>query len=242
VEAAMRTRIIIFAAILLLSSLGFSAVEVKNLNLPAEGITAMEISCGAGFLKVQGVEGLNAIEVKAEIYARGVAEKEMKKFIEDYIKLTLENKAGRAVLVSEVKERFSFFSFRDAKIDLTVNIPKKMDLSVDDGSGDTEIGNIAGNLYVDDGSGDMRVENIQGDLKIDDGSGDIDIREITGNLSIDDGSGSITVLNVGGSVTVDDGSGDIDIDGVGKDVVLKETGSGDVHFKNIKGQVINPEE
>jgi DUF4097 and DUF4098 domain-containing protein YvlB len=237
----MKFKPIFFAAIFLMSSLAFSAQEVKNLKLPAEGITKLEINCGAGFLKVQGVEGLKAIEVKAEIYAQGVSEKEMNKFIEDHIKLTLESKGSGAVLVSEVKEH-SFFSFREATIDLTVNIPKKMDLNVDDGSGLIEIGNITGNLYIDDGSGGMEVENIQGDLRIDDGSGDIEVKGITGDVEIDDGSGPITVMNVGGSVTVDDGSGDIDVDGVGKNLILKDTGSGDVNFKNIKGQVIKPED
>lgn len=235
----MKRKAILFAAIFLTGSLAFSAQETKTLSLAAEGITQLEIDSGAGFLKVQGVEGLKAIEVKAEILARGVDEKDMKKFIEDHIKLTLENKGGRAVLVSEVKERL-FFSFHDVQIDLTVNIPEKMDLNVDDGSGRIEISSIAGNLNIEDGSGGIQVEDIQGDVEINDGSGEIEVKEITGNVSIEDGSGSMTVLNVGGNVTVDDGSGSIDVDGVGKDLILKDTGSGSVNHRNVKGRVIEP--
>lgn len=233
----MKSKAMVFAAIFLLSSLAFSAQEVKTLKLPAEGIALLEINCGAGFLKVQGVDGINFIEVKAEIYARGVDKEDMKEFIEDHIKLSLEQKGSRAVLVSEV-ENHSFFSFRDASIDLTVNVPTKMDLKIDDGSGSIDIKNITGNLYVEDGSGGIQVENIQGDLEIDDGSGEIEVRGISGDVVIDDGSGSISVANIGGSVTVDDGSGSIDIDGVEKDLTLKETGSGSLHFRNIKGRVI----
>lgn len=233
----MKSKAMVFAAIFLFGSLAFSAQEVKTLKLLAEGINKLEINCGAGFLKVQGVEGLNAIEVKAEIYARGVDKEDMKEFIEDHIKLSLEQKGSRAVLVSEV-ENHSFFSFRDASIDLTVNVPIKMDLKIDDGSGSIDIKNITGNLYVEDGSGGIHVENIQGDLEIDDGSGEIEVRGISGDVVIDDGSGSISVANIGGSVTVDDGSGSIDIDGVEKDLTLKETGSGGLHFRNIKGRVI----
>jgi DUF4097 and DUF4098 domain-containing protein YvlB len=233
----MRTRLVVIAAIFLVVSSGISAQEVKTLKLPAEGVNTLEISCGAGFLKVHGVEGLNTIEVNAEISVRGVGQDDMKKFIENHVTLSLENKGGRAVLMSDIKER-PIFSFHDARIDLTVSVPRKMNLDVDDGSGSIDIGNIIGDLYIEDGSGEMLVENIQGNLKIVDGSGEIHVREISGNVAIDDGSGSITAVRIGGSLTIDDGSGSIDVDGVEKDLILKETGSGGVHFRNIKGQVI----
>jgi DUF4097 and DUF4098 domain-containing protein YvlB len=165
------------------------------------------------------MEGLDAIEVKAEIFVRGVDDKDMKNFIEDHVKLTLEKKGSRAVLVSGVKDR-PFFFFRDARIDLTVNVPRKMDMG------------------IDDGSGEIQAEDIQGNLEIDDGSGEIEVRAVSGDVTIDDGSGSISVSDIGGSLTVDDGSGSIDIDGVAKNLILKETGSGGLHFRNIKGQVI----
>jgi DUF4097 and DUF4098 domain-containing protein YvlB len=233
----MKSKIAIFAAILLASCSAFSGQETKNLSLPAEGVDKLEISCGAGFLRVQGIEGLNSLEVKAEIYVRGADDEDMKTFIEDHVKLTLEKKGRQAVLMSEVKDR-PFFSFRDARIDLTVNVPKKMDVGIDDGSGSIDVGHIMGNLSIEDGSGEIQVEDIQGVLEIDDGSGDIEVRAVGGDVTIDDGSGSISVADVGGSVTVDDGSGSIDIDGVAKDLILKETRSASLRFRNIKGRVI----
>jgi DUF4097 and DUF4098 domain-containing protein YvlB len=233
----MKSRIAIFAAILLAGSLAFSGQETKNLNLPGEGIAKLEINCGAGFLKVQGMEGLDAIEVKAEIFVKGIDDKDMKNFIQDHVKLTLEKEGSRAVLVSEIKDH-SFFSFDDARIDLTVNVPKKMDLGIDDGSGSIDLAHIMGNLSIEDGSGEIQVEDIQGNLEIDDGSGEIEVRTVSGDVTIDDGSGSLSVSDIGGSVTVEDGSGSIEVDGVAKDLILKDTGSGGLHFQNIKGQVI----
>ena len=233
----MKSTTLIFAAFFVTASLAFSAQEIKPLSLAAQGIDKLEIESGAGFLKVRGVEALNSIEVKAEIYVRGIADKRMKEFIEDHVKLTLEKRGSSALLVSRIDDGpFSFF--RDAWIDLTVNVPKKMDMRIDDGSGPIDVESIIGNLSIDDGSGGMRVENIQGDLEIEDGSGEIEIRDITGNVTIHDGSGGIDVVNVGGSLTVSDGSGGIDIDRVEKDLILKETGSGGVHYTNIKGRVI----
>jgi DUF4097 and DUF4098 domain-containing protein YvlB len=233
----MKSRIAIFAIIFLAGSLAFSGQETRNLKLPAAGTDKLEIDCGAGFLKVQGVEGLGAIEVKADIFVKGVDDKDMKSFIQDHVKLSLEKEGSRAVLVSEVKDRL-FFSFGDAHIDLTVNVPKKMDLGIDDGSGSIEIAHIMGNLSIEDGSGEILVEDIQGNLEIDDGSGEIEVRTVSGDVTIDDGSGSLSVFDIGGSLTVDDGSGSIEVDGVAKDLILKETGSGGVHFQNVKGQVV----
>lgn len=215
----MKSTTMILAAVFLASSLAFSAQEIKPLSLAAQGIDKLEIDCGAGFLRVRGVEALNSIEVKAEIYVSGIADKKMKEFLEDHVKLTLEKKGSSALLVSRVDNRpFSFF--REARIDLTVNVPKKMD------------------MRIDDGSGSIDVESIIGNLTIDDGSGEIEIRDIAGNVTVHDGSGGIDVINIGGSLTVSDGSGGIDIDRVEKDLILKETGSGGVHYRDIKGRVI----
>ncbi|MCX6576122.1 MAG: hypothetical protein NTV82_06990 [Candidatus Aminicenantes bacterium] len=233
----MKSTTLIFAAFFVTASLAFSAQEIKPLSLAAQGIDKLEIDCGAGFLRVRGVEALNSIEVKAEIYVRGIADKKMKEFLEDHVKLTLEKKGSSALLVSRVDNRpFSFF--REARIDLTVNIPKKMNIRIDDGSGSIDVESIIGNLVIEDGSGGIRVENIQGDLDIDDSSGEIEVRGVTGNVSIDDGSGGIEITDIGGSLTVSDGSGGIDIDRVGKDLILRGTGSGGVHYRNIKGRVI----
>lgn len=233
----MKSTTLIFAAFFVTASLAFSAQEIKPLSLAAQGIDKLEIECGAGFLKVRGVEGLNSIEVKAEIYAKGIADQKMKEFLKDYVKLSLEKKGSSAVLVSRIDNR-PFPFFRNAWIDLTVNVPKKMNMRIDDGSGSIDVESIIGNLTIDDGSGGIRVGNIQGDLEIDDGSGEIEISDIAGNVTIHDGSGGIDVINVGGSLTVSDGSGGIDIDRVEKDLILKETGSGGVHYTNIKGRVI----
>jgi hypothetical protein len=232
----MKLRAAVVVLFFLTGCAAFPAEEVKTLQLPAAGIDTLEINSGAGFLKVQGVEGLTSIEARGEIYVRGVLKEDMPKFISDRVKFSLTRKNGRAVLISEVKES-SIFSFRDARIDLTVKIPVSLDLKVIDGSGSIEVGRVGVNVSIEDGSGGMRLENIKGNLSVEDGSGEIDIKDVGGDVSIEDGSGSISVVNVGGSVTVDDGSGSMTIDGVGKDLIIKDAGSGSLHINNVKGRV-----
>jgi len=264
----MRFKVIFVAIFFLFTSFSFSYQEVKNLNLSAEGIKKLEIDCGAGFLKINGIESLREIEVTAEIEGKD------KEFIRKYVDLSLEKRGSKAVLISKYKQHFSLFSFKQRLINLTVRIPKNMDLDIDDGSGSINIENIkgmvdiddgsgdlyikniegildiddgsgeikakdiSGDLSIDDGSGDIRVENIKGDIDIEDSSGGIEAKDIYGDISIDDGSGSIYISHVQGGVIVSDGSGSINIDGIEKNVVIKEDGSGSVNIKNVKGKII----
>lgn len=224
-------------SILALSSLAFSAQVDKSLKLPASGIQKLSVDAGAGSLKIDGVEGLSSIEVEAEIVVRGIGDRKLDDFLKDHLRLSLEEIDGEAVLKGHFEFSGIVLFSPETAVNLTVRVPKAMNLYVDDGSGWLTVDNIKGEVRIDDGSGELSVENIEGDLIIDDGSGEIDVRNITGDVRIDDGSGSMTVERVGGSVTVDDGSGSISIDDVAQDVVFRSTGSGSVHTRNVRGRV-----
>lgn len=210
----------------------------KNLNLSVEGIDTFEIDSGAGSLEIRGIDGLEEIEVTAEIIVKGKSEKRREEFIEKNMKLSLKKKGNKAILVSGFKESSLFSSFRQKVINLTVKMPKNLDLDIDDGSGGINIEDLTGDLKVDDGSGSIDIENIKGNVNIHDGSGDIEVRDVSGDVSVNDGSGSIHVQYVEGSVTVSDGSGSISVNDVEKDVHIKNDGSGSVNIENVKGRVI----
>lgn len=234
----------------------FPHEEVKSLTLPTEGTDTLMIDCGVGFLDVKGLDGQETIEVSAEIILKGRSEKRAQEFIRKNVKLTLEQKGSRAILISNIKEKFSLFNWKTAVINLTVSVPKTMKLNIDDGSGWVKVGNIesevyiddgsgaieitnvAGNVEIEDGSGEIKVTEVTGDVKIDDGSGDILVEDASGDVYVDDGSGTVHVRSVGGNVTVSDSSGSIYVEQVEGDFVLKDDGSGSVRLKDIKGRVI----
>jgi DUF4097 and DUF4098 domain-containing protein YvlB len=253
----MKSKIALFIVLFALTVVfGFSYEAEKKMSLDASGIKELNIDSGAGFLKVKGVEGAKAIEVKALIVIKGIDDDDVKSFIEDKIILKLKKKGNDAVLESRVKTNISsFFKRREVRIDVEVTMPKHLELIVDDGSGlitvsdvsgnveiedgsgSIDVEQIGGNLEIEDGSGTITVENVSGNVDIEDGSGEITVKKVKGNVKVDDSSGSLNILDIGGSVTVDDGSGDINIDGVDKDVVIEDDGSGSVSIKNVKGKV-----
>jgi DUF4097 and DUF4098 domain-containing protein YvlB len=222
-------------------------VETRNLKLPAEDLKKLEIDCAAGFLKVNGIPGLQEIQVEAEIVVKDMDDDRAQKELQRYLELSLEKYGQRATLISDFDHSaFSMSSILGKKtqvsINLTVKMPREMDLEVDDGSGAVEIQNITGDVLIDDGSGEIEIKNINGDVDIDDGSGELIIERIKGDVKIDDGSGELLVTEIEGSVFIDDGSGKITIDGIVGDVIIEDDGSGSVKIKNVKGKVVRKDD
>jgi len=208
------------------------------MSLSADGIDSIVVDCGAGSLSIAGVESMRNIEVEAEIIVGGKRERDLEKYVADNVRLELKKQGNRAILTSRFKNSFPKIGLRERKINLTVVVPKNMDVDVDDGSGDMKIENIEGNLQIGDGSGVVIIRGIVGDVDIEDGSGTIDIRDVSGSVNIDDGSGTIEVNGIGRNVQVNDGSGSIYIDGVEGDVIIKDDGSGSIRIQNVKGKVV----
>ncbi|TFG54618.1 MAG: hypothetical protein E4H35_07115, partial [Candidatus Aminicenantes bacterium] len=94
-----KTLVLIMLGVALAGTL--SAFETtKTLSLPAQGVLRLDVRAGAGSLTVTGREGLAAIEVKAEVVAPDVRDKDMEGYIRDRVELTLEKKGDVAVLVA----------------------------------------------------------------------------------------------------------------------------------------------
>ncbi len=216
----------------------------KELSLDASSLSAMDIEAGSGSLIVKGEQGLTEISVTADIYTDSK--------YKDNFELTLTKSGSTGFLVAKTKSSSGFWVGNSPHIDVVVHVPASLMLDVNDGSGNTEISDILGNLDINDGSGELRIENIggnvdvndgsgeldiykvDGSLNIVDGSGDIDIKDVGGNLSINDGSGTIYVKQIGGSAEIDDGSGDLTVKQVTGTVTVDD-GSGDIHVEDAGG-------
>lgn len=246
----MKTRILSIAAATLLSGCvvyvgnghaGDLQHEERKLAISAASLQQLIAETGAGKLDIIGEAGRNEVEMVANIYYYNAED----------IRLSLTTSGNKAVLEAGFDK--SFYNSNSPYIDLVVKVPQHFGLTLDDGSGDTDIRGLAGNLQLEDGSGDLRInggadvkvedgsgnlliEQVNGNLVVDDGSGDVQIDKVTGNVNFEDGSGDIVVKNVAGIVTIDDGSGDINVDGAGGLTIL-EAGSGGLKLNAINGPV-----
>lgn len=209
--------------------------EARDLQLSAEGITVFELDAGPGSLTIKGSPDARDIKVTALIRIDDDDDEKARRRIASDVTLTLVKTHDRAKLNAEFDTGFRGRD-QEGLIDLEIEMPAGLNLSVTDGSGSIDIGDVSADIVVDDGSGSIVIRNV-GNLRIDDGSGSISVAAAAGDVSIDDGSGQITVEKVGGSVTIDDGSGGIDVSDVEHDLIIVDDGSGSLSVQNVRGSV-----
>ena len=243
---------------LLPSFVGAETVRgTKQMELSAKGIHSLVIYCGAGLLELKGVEGRDTIHVAAEIEVENFKEEDLQKFIEKNVRLNLKKKQNTAFLQSDIDAHF--IDNIDARINLVVSIPGKLNLDIIDGSGAIKVSDLTGDLRIDDDSGSIEIENITGNVSVYDSSGSIVIEDISGNVMVKDGSGFVgidyikgdviiidgsgdmVIRHIDGNVRVKDGSGGIDISDVSKGVSINESGTGELEIERVKGKITTRE-
>lgn len=250
----MKYYIILLLMLLPIAVFAETTNETKHLNLSAEGIQKLSIDCGAGALKLKGKKGLEAVRVTAEVEVESASEADLQNVIDKQLLLTLKKQNGKAILRSLLVK--SATHSPDSRINLTIEIPEKLDVMIKDGSGKISVADLGGQLTIDDDSGKILVKNIVGKVRIGDssggitieevignveirdGSGKINVNSVTGNVSVSDGSGGIIIQDIDGGVVVSDGSGSIEINQVTRNVFIREKGSGEVDIDGVDGNVI----
>lgn len=249
----MRAIAFCFVIWLPLAAMAGTIERSEQLELSSTDVKILQITCAAGFLEVYGVDGTDRIKVTATVNISGIPAYKLPDFLERHVLLTLNKRSHKAILESIFKDQNQMKA--DAKIDLTVAIPKHLRVKIDDGSGRIDVSDLDADLEIKDGSGSITIRDIQANVAIEDGSGKIQITDIRGNLDVRDGSGSIemnqvkgdarlvdssgqmTIKDIDGNLTIRDGSGGIEIINVTQNVLIKESGSGSLDIDGVKGKV-----
>ncbi|GLQ49590.1 DUF4097 family beta strand repeat-containing protein [Dyella flava] len=131
----------------------------------------------------------------------------------------------------------SLFGVSYEELDLQIQLPATMPVSVNDGSGDAYISGLA-QLDVQTGSGDLHISNISGAVSVVTGSGDVDIAEIGSLRAGSVGSGDLKARSIKSDVHIGSvGSGDVELDQVGGSVDVGTLGSGDLTVSNVRGDL-----
>lgn len=231
-------KLALICAISLVSLAAISANKLKfnrSLEMSTDRLSAVEFDVGAGSLDIVGTSG-NEIKVKATIESEDY--RDMDDLLAAFDKrmlFSIERQSEYAVISAKNKDSIKWGKSKNIMIHLEVELPRGMDLVIDDGSGSISVENMDGEIKIDDGSGSITLRNISNDIEIDDSSGSIQIADVNGSVSIEDASGSIELKNISGSVDIEDGSGEIMAKDIGGDFKVDDS-SGDIVVKNLKGQ------
>ena len=213
-----------------------TVTDTRELALAGDGIDRLEIRSGHGFVVVRGDAERADIRVRADLSIPARGQDKASDIEAKYLELSLTESAGTATLVGLFRD-YTVWRGDEPSVRLTVEVPKHMDVVIDDGTGYIEVSDLDGNLTIDDGSGSIDLDNIGGTVSIRDGSGWIDVDRVAADVMIEDRSGAISVSRVGANVIIDDGSGWVNVRDVSGDLTLVDNASGRFTFSGIDGVI-----
>lgn len=201
--------------------------EPRSVTVDAAGLRSVKVRAFSGELEIQGVEDL--LEVRVIGSACALEEKWL-----EGIDVRVERQGGEVVIEAVAPPGRAWKD--TGRLDLEIEVPSFMQLDVVDGSGATEVANVA-SLRIDDGAGMLSISGVAGDVEVKDGGGDLDVEDARGHVRIADGRGDIDVRDVGGSVTMTDRNGDISVKRVAGDFALQSDTRGEISHADVGGRV-----
>ena len=182
----------------------------------------VRLTSGLGRVDVEGVEGLDSVEISAKRYARGSSSAAAK-----------ENAAAVPVNVDNEDSALEISSDegRGTGVDYDLRVPRGSTVEVESTAGDVEISGLNNAATVRAESGDVSLENVRGSVTIEAPRGDVAIESTgteTGHAEITVGSGDLDLKDlVFGLLESQVEAGDVTLSGrfSGSGSVFVETGS-----------------
>ena len=243
---------LVIGAVLLWLSFGDRAggTSVFEDSIETGSEPVLRLTNGPGRVRVEGVEGLENVEISAKRYARGRNPAAAK-----------ENAAEVPVAMSSGEGSTLELSSDEGSgtgVDYDLRVPSESTVEVESEAGDVEVSGLDNTVTVLARSGDVSVEDIQGSIGIESQAGDVAVGPVsteTGNAEINVGSGDqeITDLVVGileahveaGDVALlgrFSGSGTVSVETGSIDVRLPSEDAKDLTFEARVGQVSRDDE
>lgn len=247
------------AALLLAPFAAFAATPCKyeaprNLQLDLNGVRSVQIEVHSQDLHLTGSDSSKGLTLTGRACAS-------EQSVLDKLQVTQQRQGDQLLIDIGGNGGFSFSLFGNsyANLDVSVQLPANLPVTVRVGSGDADVKGVQ-QLQSSVGSGDLHVRQIAGKFSTSVGSGDVDVTDIgsldlgsvgSGDFKADGikgdarigsiGSGDVTLRNIGGSVRADTlGSGDLVVRDVTGEFSLGAKGSGDVSHSGVKGKVSVP--
>jgi DUF4097 and DUF4098 domain-containing protein YvlB len=202
----------------------------RSATLTVAGAKRIEITARAGDLTITGQAGAKDVSARGKACA---SHQNLLDLIQIQVRL-VDDVLHVDTLMPDINADDAP-KHANATLDLILNLPDNLPVTLLDSSGDTEIRAIAA-LNATDSSGDLRISQVAGDLEVRDSSGDLRIEKTGGNVKLRDSSGDVWVKDVRGDVLVEaDGSGELSLERVGRNVTVDSDGSGDIRIEDVQG-------
>jgi DUF4097 and DUF4098 domain-containing protein YvlB len=203
-------------------------------TLTVSGAVDLDVSTGSGNITVKPGDA-GKVEIHATIRAHEgwmSTDKDAESRVQYLEQHPPIEQDGNTIRIGHVDDRDLM---RNVSISYEIVTPAQTHLHSTTGSGDQSVQGLAGPVESTTGSGDIHASSIGSDVTLRTGSGDVTLDQIQGGIRVGTGSGTIHANGISGSANATTGSGDVILTQTGSGDVEVSTGSGSVEINGVKG-------
>lgn len=190
--AALLLALLAVAALLLWRSLGdnLSGTSVARDSIDSGPEPRVRVTNGAGQVRVEGVEGLDAVEYEVTKYAMGSDPAAAKREASE-VPVDLSREDSTFVLQTD--------GGRGTGANYALRVPAGASVEVESGAGDVEVSGLSGEVRVLAEAGDVTVRKAGNDVTVAAPRGDVVIDDVsteTGQAELEVGSGDVALRDL----------------------------------------------
>jgi hypothetical protein len=212
------------AALLVWRSLGdeLSGTSVARDAVDSGPEPRVRVANGAGKVRVEGVEGLDAVEYEVTRYALGPDPAAAKRSASQ-VPVDLSREDSTIVLQTD--------GGRGTGADYALEVPAAGAVEVEAGAGDVEVSGVSGEVTVVAEAGDVTMRGTGSDVAVESPQGDVTVDDVntdTGQVELEVGTGDLVVRDlIVGTLEASVESGDVTLSGrfSGSGRIFVEAGS-----------------
>ena len=212
------------AALLVWRSLGdeLSGTSVARDSVDSGPEPRVRVANGAGKVRVEGVEGIDAVEYEVTRYALGPDPATAKRRASE-VPVDFSREDSTLVLQTD--------GGRGTGADYELRVPVRGAVEVEAGAGDVEVSGVSGEVRVVAEAGDVTVRGAGNDVAVEAPQGDVAVEDVntdTGQVELEVGAGDLALRDlIVGTLEASVESGDVTLSGrfSGSGRIFVETGN-----------------
>ena len=216
----------------------YSFDEHKEMPVP-------DISAPAGF-EIEIVNYFGNVEVRpsdsdrvildAKKTIRAANQEEANRLEQDFT-FSITNEGSRfRIASSKDNENGRRVGRQGFKSSLTIQLPKRIAVHVDNRNGRVSIQDLTGNQDIVNRYGDIDIRNITGQLKLENRNGAVTVEDVSDSVSIKNSYSNTTAKNVGRDLRIESKNGSVDVSGVKGNVTITNAYA-PINVENVQGEL-----
>ncbi|MGE3165981.1 MAG: hypothetical protein AB7O52_13835 [Planctomycetota bacterium] len=203
-------------------------------NVPAAHVKTLSIRCGEGPLRVEGTTS-GTLEVRSVIWAWAENPAESERICRE-VEVSLQStETENPVLV--VSEPVLGAGGRSYQVDLVVQVPAGVAVSIVDGGGAIDVSALDRGVRIENASGPVMIRRVRGGIDLLNQGGPTEVTEVSGRIQIRDAGSALLVTMADGEIDVTDSGGKLSIQHVTGTVTARGNRDG-IDLLNIDGHAM----